>query len=158
MNFVYSKVLVLKYGRKLKVRHSMTKLFVILCLSLLSLHAGEINWEASFKQALAKAQLEKKNMMVLITSTTCRWCRKLEAETLKDASVIERVNKDYVSVHLTRDVDEYPRYLIAPGVPATYFLNRNGQPIIKRVMGYWNAEDYHSYLDDVDYKLGKKEY
>lgn len=136
----------------------MTKLLGIFCLSCLSLYASGINWESSFKAALAKAQMENKSMMVLITSTTCRWCRKLESETLTDESVIFRVNRDYVSVHLTRDVDDYPRYLSAPGVPSTYFLDSNGKPIIKRVMGYWNVEDYHSYLDDVDYKLGKKEY
>jgi len=135
----------------------MYRFLILLCLSFASLHAAEVLWVDSFKEALAKAQAENKNLMVLITTETCRWCRKLESETLKDGSVISRLNKDYVSVHLTRDVDEYPRYLNAPGVPATHFLDRAGQPIIKRVMGYWNAEDYNSYLDDVDYKLGKKE-
>jgi thioredoxin-related protein len=135
----------------------MYRVFILLCLSFASLHAAEVLWAHSFKEALLKAQTEDKNLMVLITTESCRWCRKLESETLKDGDVISRLNADYVSVHLTRDVDEYPRYLNAPGVPATYFLNRAGQPIIKRVMGYWNAEDYLSYLDDVDYKLGKKD-
>ncbi len=135
----------------------MTRFLLILCLSLLSLNAAELVWAHSFTEALAKAQAENKNMMVLITTETCRWCRKLESQTLTDEAVIARLNKDYVNVHLTRDVDEYPRYLDAPGVPATYFLDRAGKPIIKRVMGYWNVEDYLSYLDDVDYKLGKKE-
>lgn len=136
----------------------MNKIFLILCLSFFSLHAADLIWTNSFAQALAKAQKEDKNIMVLITTKSCRWCRKLESETLTDEVVISRLNKDYVSVHLTRGVDEYPQYLEAPGVPATYFLDRTGQPLIKRVMGYWNVEDYLSYLDDVDYKLGKKEY
>jgi len=136
----------------------MYKVLILLCVSFLSLHAADLNWANSFKEALVQAQAEDKQMMVLITTETCRWCRKLESETLTDETVINRLNKDYVSVHLTRGVDEYPRYLSAPGVPATYFLDRAGQPIIKRVMGYWNVEDYLSYLDDVDYKLGKKEY
>jgi hypothetical protein len=37
-------------------------------------------------------------------------------------------------------------------------MDENGRLIINRVVGYWSAEDYLSYLDDVDYKLGKKEY
>lgn len=136
----------------------MRKLLLTIFLSFSPLFADEIKWADSFKEALAQAQKEDKNMMVLITTKSCRWCRKLESETLTDAQVIKRLNRDYISVHLTRDVDEYPRYLQAPGVPTTYFLNRAGQPIIKRVMGYWNVEDYLFYLDDVDYKLGKKEY
>ncbi len=135
----------------------MAKLVLILCLGFLNLYAGGINWVHSFKEALAKAQAENKNMMVLITTETCRWCRKLESQTLTDEKVISRLNRDYVAVHFTRDVDEYPRYLSAPGVPSTYFLDRAGKPIIKRVMGYWNVEDYLSYLDDVDYKLGKRD-
>jgi len=136
----------------------MYRIFILLCLSYASLHAAEVLWAHSFKEALAKAQAEDKKLMVLITTESCRWCRKLESETLMDDTVVSRLNKDYISVHLTRNVDEYPRYLNAPGVPSTHFLDRAGQPIIKRVMGYWNAEDYLSYLDDVEYKLGKKEY
>ena len=136
----------------------MNKIFLLLFLTSLSLYAADIVWEKSFSKALVKAQKENKNIMVLITTETCRWCRKLESQTLTDEAIISRLNADYVSVHLTRDVDEYPRYLDAPGVPTTYFLDRAGKPIIKRVMGYWNVEDYLSYLNDVDYKLGKKEY
>ncbi len=136
----------------------MGRLFLILSFSFLTLCADEVQWASSFKEALLQAQAEDKNMMVLITTKSCRWCRKLESQTLTDARVTKRLNRDYISVHLTRDEDEYPRYLNTKGVPTTYFLNRAGQPIIKRVMGYWNVEDYLSYLDDVDYKLGKKSY
>lgn len=136
----------------------MYRFLILLCLSLASLSAADLIWAHSFKEALAKAQAEDKKLMVLITTETCRWCRKLESETLTDNTVVSRLNKDYIAVHLTRNVDEYPHYLDAPGVPSTHFLDRTGQPIIKRVMGYWNAEDYISYLDDVEYKLGNKEY
>ena len=133
---------------------------ILLLLSLLSfsLYSSELNWADSYKDAISKAKAENKNVMLLITSHTCRWCRKLESETLMDEDIIKRVNKDYISIHVTRGEDEYPEELVAPGVPATYFLDNNGKPIIRKVMGYWNAEDYFSFLDDVDYKLGRKEY
>lgn len=127
-------------------------------MGLFSLYAAELNWADSYADAIAKAKEQKKDVMLLITTNTCRWCRKLESETLADISVINRLNKDYISVHVTRDEDDYPKSLEASGVPTTYFLNIKGEPIIKRVMGYWNVEDYSSFLDDVDYKLGRKEY
>jgi aspartyl-tRNA(Asn)/glutamyl-tRNA(Gln) amidotransferase subunit B len=68
------------------------------------------------------------------------------------------INKDYISLRVTRGKDDYPESLEAPGVPTTYFLDNKGNPIIRKVMGYWNIEDYLSFLDDVDYKLGRKEY
>ncbi|MDF1882112.1 DUF255 domain-containing protein [Sulfurimonas sp. MAG313] len=136
----------------------MKKILIILSLWVFSLYANELNWAKSYKEAMAIAKSENKNVMLLITTTTCRWCRKLESETLTNASVIKRMNKDYISVHVRRGDGTYPERFNAPGVPATYFINDKSQPIIKRVMGYWNAEDYLSFLDDVDYKLGRKEY
>lgn len=140
------------------LEYNMKKIFIILCLSVFTLFSSELNWADSYKDAVTKAKAQNKNVMVLITSHTCRWCRKLESETLTDEGVIERMNKDYIVVHVTRGEDSYPDSLEAPGVPATYFLNSDGKPIIRKVMGYWNVEDYISFLDDVDYKLGRKEY
>jgi len=147
-----------KMGAQIKVGHYMRKILLMICLSVFPLYATELNWVDSYKDAISKAKSDKKNIMVLITTSSCRWCRKLELETLVDKSVIKRLNSDYVSLHVTRGKDEYPSFLQAPGVPTTYFLDADGKPIIKRVMGYWNVEDYLSFLDDVDYKLGRKEY
>ena len=136
----------------------MKKILILLGLGLLSLYAADLNWAGSYKEAVAKATEQKKSVMLLVTTETCRWCRKLESTTLKDENVVARLKKDYVSVHVTRDVDDYPCHLKVKGVPTTFFLDANAKPLIKKVIGYWNAEDYLSFLDDVDYKLGKKEY
>ncbi len=127
-------------------------------LTLGSLCAADINWASSYKDAVDKASEQKKSIMLLVTTKTCRWCRKLESTTLKDTGVVSRLKKSYISVHVTRDEDDYPCHLKASGVPTTFFLDVSGKPLIRKVVGYWNVEDYHSYLDDVDYKLGKKEY
>jgi len=136
----------------------MAKLWILLCLGFLSLHAAELNWAKSYNEAVKKAKIEKKNIMLLVTTKTCRWCRKLEATTLQDEDVVSRLNRDYVSVHVTRDEDEYPSDLEVKGVPTNFFLDVLGKPIVKKVVGYWNVEDYLFYLDDVDYKLGRKKY
>jgi thioredoxin-related protein len=136
----------------------MKKILILLSLSLLSLYGADLDWAGSYKEAISKATEQKKSVMLLVTTETCRWCRKLESTTLQDDKVVARLQKDYVSVHVTRDVDDYPCHLKVKGVPTTFFLDVSGKPIIKKVIGYWNAEDYLSFLDDVDYKLGKKEY
>ena len=121
-----------------------------------SLHAVELNWLHSYKEALTKAKKEQKNVMLLVTSERCGWCRKLEKTTLKDEKVIERLNKNYIVVHLNRGEGDYPDSFKVSSVPATLFLRVDGTLIIKKVVGYWSSEDYLSYLDDVDYKLGKR--
>jgi len=136
----------------------MRIIVLMISLSVFSLYAAQLNWADSYEDAVLKAKQDKKNIMLLITTNSCRWCRKLESETLIDKDVVQRLNKYYISLHVTRGEDNYPRHLEAPGVPTTYFLDVKGKPIIKKVRGYWNAEDYLSFLDDVDYKLGRKEY
>jgi thioredoxin-related protein len=85
--------------------------------------------------------------LVLITSEQCRWCRKFEATTLQDDSVISRLNSKFVAVHVTRDKSVYPKTLSAPMVPMNYFLDGNGK-VIYSIPGYWPVEDYQSILDD----------
>ena len=143
---------------KLSKEVVMQKFFILLLLGFISLSGAELNWASSYAEAIDKALEQKKNVMLLITTETCRWCRKLESTTLTDTHVVERLEKDYISVHVTRGKDDYPCHLEAKGVPTTFFLDASGKPIIKKVLGYWNAEDYLSFLDDVDYKLGKKDY
>jgi thioredoxin-related protein len=136
----------------------MIKTFTLLFATLFSLYGAELEWTHGYEEAMEKARVQKKNVMLLITTPTCRWCRKLESTTLKDEEVMARLSRDYIVVHVTRDVDDYPLKLETNGVPTTYFLDEKGQAIIKRVTGYWNAEDYLSFMDDVDYKLGRKTY
>lgn len=136
----------------------MKTVVMIFLLGCVSLFAAELEWASSYKDAVKKAKAENKNIMLLITTKTCRWCRKLESVTLTDERVVTRLHKDYVSVHVTRDEDEYPAHLKASAVPKTYYLDTEGNPLIKGVLGYWSIEDYLSFMDDVDYKLGKKEY
>ena len=136
----------------------MKNIFIVLILGLLSLQAVELKWAHSYKEALSQAKKEKKNIMLLVTSESCGWCRKLERTTLKDRDVVERLNRDYIVFHAIRGEGKYPEALKVGAVPASFFLNTEEKLIINNVIGYWPAEDYLSYMDDVDYKLGKKKY
>ncbi len=119
------------------------------------LFAAEVNWNSSFEAAKAKAQKEDKIIYAVITSETCRWCRKLEGTTLKDPTVIKNLNTKYATVALTRDKDKYPPCLKAPMVPMSYFLAPDGH-VIYSVPGYWKTEDYLSMMGDVERKYKKE--
>ncbi len=119
-----------------------------------AIHAAEISWYHNYNEAANKALQEEKNIFLLITSDTCQWCRKLEATTLTEPSIAERINAHYIAVRLTRNEDTYPKYLDAKMVPMNFFLTATGR-VINSMPGYWNVEDYHSILDDVNYELKK---
>jgi len=119
--------------------------------------AAPIAFEHNFDVAKAKAQKEDKILYVLITSETCRWCRKLEETTLKDDSITNTLTQHFISIDVIRDKDQYPPCLKAPMVPTSYFLTPDGR-ILYSVPGYWSSEDYASILGDVirKYKREKK--
>ncbi len=131
------------------------RILLLITLLLGSLFAGEIEWNDSFEAAKAKAQKEDKIIYALITSETCRWCRKLEVETLEDKKVVRTVNSKFSAVALTRDKDTYPPCLKAKMVPMTYFLTPEGR-VLYSVPGYWNEEDYLSMMSDVERKYKKQ--
>lgn len=128
---------------------------LLLFFVLSTLSAAEIEWAQSYTEAKERAYKEDKNILLLITTERCRWCRKLEATTLQDSEVVGRINAGFVAVHVTRGEDDYPSNLKAQMVPMSYFLYPDGRPIMRGIMGYWAAEDYLSIMDDVDRKLKK---
>jgi thioredoxin-related protein len=137
-------------------------LFTFLIFSLNSLFGSsikDINWEYSYEDALKEAKKQNKYVMVLITSKRCKWCKKLKYRTLSNAKVINTLNDKFISVEITRNVDDYPkRELRARAVPTTYFLTPNGKKIMKRpVIGYWNVTNYLSHLNVVDRFIKKIE-
>ncbi len=135
----------------------MKILFSVLGLIFLhvNLHANEIKWLHNYDKAVVKAISQNKKIFLLLTSETCRWCRKLEATTLEDPTIVERINQKYIAVALTRNKDSYPAYLEAKMVPMSFFLTQKGR-VINSMPGFWNVEDYHSILDDVNYHLKKQ--
>ena len=132
------------------------RIIMIISMLTFSLFASEIKWNDSFEAAKAKAQKEDKLIYVVITSETCRWCRKLESETLDEQKIIDNLNSKYSAVALTRDKDSYPPCLKAPMVPMSYFLTPEGT-VLYSVPGYWNEEDYLSMMGDVERKYKKQQ-
>ncbi|MGB5963967.1 MAG: DUF255 domain-containing protein [Sulfurimonadaceae bacterium] len=132
------------------------RILLFMTLFIGVLFANEIEWNESFEAAKAKAQKEDKIIYVLITSETCRWCRKLEDNTLENKQVINNLNTKYAAVALTRGKDTYPPCLKAPMVPMSYFLTPE-RTVLYSVPGYWSEEDYLSMMEDVERKYKKQQ-
>jgi thioredoxin-related protein len=124
--------------------------FILLFLTSIALFAGDyedIEWELDYKDATKVANYQNKPIMVLITTKRCKWCKKMKHKTLSDDSVISRLNENFVTVEVTRREDDYPyKELRARAVPTIYFLSAEGKKIMRPVMGYWNVENFMSYI------------
>lgn len=127
------------------------KLLLVTLAFIATLFGTELEWPNDYEVALQQAKKENKDVYVFISSTYCRWCRKFENTTLKDEAILKKLKEKYVLVHLDRDMDDFPEHFETKRVPRHYFLKANGETIYT-FMGYWNAEDFSSFLGDVDKK------
>lgn len=120
-----------------------------------TLLAAELDWPADYKQALKTAQKEHKKVYLFITSDNCRWCRKFERTTLKNEPILDRLNKNYVLLHMSRDRDDVPSKFKTSPIPRHYFLTSKGD-IIYDTLGHRDEEMFNAILDVVDEKYEKK--
>lgn len=133
----------------------MKKIALILLMTL-ALFGSGIDWPHDYKQALAKAKQENKILYVLLTSDNCRWCRKFENTTLQEDVIKERLAKDFVVVHISRDRDFVPKYFETTPVPRHYFVDGNEQ-ILFESLGHRGVECFDAFMDSAqeDYKVSK---
>ena len=132
------------------------KVFFVMLLLHLSLFASQILWHSDYKSAFEKAQQSNKMVLLFLTSQDCTFCKKLMETTFQEIKVIERVNKEYISVHLDKDLDTYPATFATKAVPKIFFLNAK-EEIVDYSLGYWDATDFLFTLDDVQKRIQKKE-
>lgn len=129
---------------------------LLLLLLAIGLFGTDITWNSSYDQALLKAKKEGKPLMVLITTETCRWCRKLETTTLQDNEIVSRINASFQAVNVTKDKSIYPKNLSAKMVPMSYFIDPRNEKVLYSIPGFWGVEDYNSVLDDALLKYKNK--
>ncbi len=133
----------------------MKKIMILLVL-VVSLFGGEINWSEDFETALVEAKKEHKDIYVFISSTSCPWCAKFEREVLSNDKVIKALEKDYIVVHLIKEMDDIPKGYSARVIPRHYFADSNGK-VFYTFAGYYDSNDFLSTLDEIKEEKNDKE-
>ncbi|MEN8302703.1 MAG: DUF255 domain-containing protein [Campylobacterota bacterium] len=130
-------------------------LAVALVFINLNLGAEEIEWPNDYDKALIQAKKENKFVYVLITSDSCRWCRKFEQTTLLDMDIEDRLEEEYITIHLSRDRHQIPDKFKTSPVPRHYFLDQKGD-ILYNTIGYRDAEMMNSFMDNAKERYDNK--
>ena len=128
----------------------MKLLLTILALSAI-LFASKADFINDYDKALELAQAQKKDIYMLVTSNSCQWCRKFEKKTLGDKATMDELKKQYVLLALNRDIHVIPKQYKAKRVPKHFFLTPKGE-VIYAFLGYWNPEDFASFVGEVQKK------
>jgi thioredoxin-related protein len=124
---------------------------IIIGILLLSSTLFSVEWVKDINTAFTLAQKEHKNIIVLVEGENCRWCKKMKHRTLSDETVEKRLEK-FVLVKVMRENGNAMAVLPqVEGVPTIFFMKEN-KAVIEEVIGYFNVEDFLSYIDDVEKK------
>ncbi len=119
-----------------------------------TLFAGEIVWLKDINTAFDMAEKEQRTVMVLVEGENCRWCKKMKHRTLGDENVQKKL-KSYITVKVMRENEDDVKDLpIIYGVPSIFFMTPEKE-VIESVVGYFNVEDFLSYIFDVEKKILK---
>jgi len=124
---------------------------IVLALFMLSGTLLALEWAKDLETALATAQKEHKNIMVMVEGEHCRWCKKMKGRTLSDESIEKRLEKFVVVKVMREDGNAMAKLPPVDGVPTIFFLQEN-KAVIEDVVGYFNVEDFTSYINDVEKK------
>jgi len=122
---------------------------IVLGLLLLSSTLFSVEWVKDLDTAFTLAKKEHKNVMVLVEGENCRWCKKMKHRTLSDDMAEKRLEKFVVVKVMREDPSAMSVLPQIKGVPTIFFMKENKE-VIEEVVGYFNVEDFISYINDVE--------
>ena len=108
--------------------------------------ASEMKYETSYKEAVKKAKEMKKDIMLVLVTNYCPWCRKFEQRVLLKKYVNDIIQKNYIPLIINKEKDEFPQELNISFSPIVYFINYKTLKSYERVVGYNNREDFLYFL------------
>lgn len=125
-------------------------MLLILTLSVLA----DLHWQKEIPSALELAKKEKKIVMVFVEGENCRWCKKMKHRILSDEKVEQRL-QPYTVVKVMKEDKESMKLLPEiQGVPTIFFMTAD-KKILQEVIGYFDVDDFISYIDTVENKVKK---
>ena len=124
---------------------------IVLGLLLLSSTLFSVEWVKDVDTAFTLAKKEHKMMMVLVEGENCRWCKKMKYRTLSDESVEKRLEKFVVVKVMREDPSAMSVLPKVKGVPTIFFM-KESKEVVEEVVGYFDVEDFISYINSVEKK------
>ena len=125
------------------------KVLLSLLVSISFVFSAEILWYDDFTQAQQVAKTQNKPLILMLSSITCGTCNMMKDVVFINEKIIERHNKDYVSIILEIDFDDIPKDYKVDGTPTFYVFNKKGH-LIDRKLGGSTIMGWNKFLDRMD--------
>ena len=126
----------------------MRLLFLILMSTVISFagsiedFAKQMKYETVYEKAVSKAKKEGKDIMLVMVTHYCPWCRKFERDTLSKKSINKLVSKKYVKLILNREKRQFPDKFDTLRIPTTFFISSKNEKLIYKEMGYKTKKEF----------------
>ena len=108
------------------------KILALVATLIIFGYSNHINWLGDYDMALAKAQKEKKPMMVLLVKKECKSCNNVIVKYFMKQDYIERLNKKFISVIVNyEEKSSYPiELLYSSSFPTLFFINSKNESFL----------------------------
>ena len=83
--------------------------FIVLSFLAVNVMGQEINW-VSWSEMVELQKQERKKVFVDVYTDWCGWCKKMDAGTFKDPSVVNTMNQYYYAVKLDAEMKDTIQY------------------------------------------------
>jgi len=96
--------------------------------------AKKLGVESDYATAIAKAQKEKKILVMVIVKENCRWCEKLINKTLSEETVKKKL-ENYITVIVDKDA-KFPSIFTEDFFPSIFYIDYSTQKSMYSNIGY----------------------
>jgi thioredoxin-related protein len=104
--------------------------------------ASEMKYETNYDEAVQKSKKLQKNIMLVLVSNYCPWCRKFEQRVLLKEDVNGIIQKNYIPLIINREKDPFPKEFDTGFTPIVHFIDHKTQKSYKNVVGYNNKDEF----------------
>ncbi len=142
--------------KKQKMFLILSLLFFCMLLPIQGFAADKVDFK-TYDKGIALAKKLNKKVFVFFHADWCKYCHKMEKETLSNIDVINYLNKNYISILIdTEHEKELAKKYKAWSLPLLYFLREDGSALSSR-RGYLNVKNFLytlQYINTESYKKG----
>ena len=108
-----------------------------------------LTFNTQVQPALETAKAQGKPVFVYARSQDCGYCKKFEAETFTNKTVIKTLNENFilVSIDVYKQKSERINFRVY-GTPTEIFLDKNGMEL-KRIPGYTETQPFLDTINEI---------
>ncbi len=101
----------------------------------------------NYEQALELSQKTDKPIMLKLTASHCKYCKKMDSEVLSDKEVEHMLKQNFICVTINVDNEPLPLNLTKTITPTFIFVDKSGK-ITSQLPGSWNKKDFIDLLNN----------